>query len=247
MHRLVLVGCVTAVVVTSPVSAQELEDVVHLKNGGVVRGTIIEQVEGESLRIETAGGNVFAYTMEEIAEITREPVPATEPAAGGVEIGTLFGFSRISSGDDALTMLGLPGALGNGNPALYVSWFPSDKLAIGTDFSVTSLWSNGSSSASFYLGGRTEFFPQGSARSGVYILGQGALVAGTGHSDNQFAAGAGIGERWRLGPVFVVRAELRYRRWFRGRTQYYGLLGYDPDDTHEISVVIGLGARLGVR
>ena len=72
MHRLVLVVCVTAVVVTSPVSAQELEDVVHLKNDGVVRETIIEQVEGESLRIETAGGNVFAYTMEEIAEITRE-------------------------------------------------------------------------------------------------------------------------------------------------------------------------------
>ena len=73
MHRLVLVVCVTAVVVTSPVSAQELEDVVHLKNGGVVRGIpIIEQVEGESLRIETTGGNVFAYTMEEIAEITRE-------------------------------------------------------------------------------------------------------------------------------------------------------------------------------
>ena len=72
MQRLVLVLCVTAVVVTSPVSAQELEDVVHLKNGGVVRGTIIEQVEGESLRIETTGGNVFAYTMEEIAEITRE-------------------------------------------------------------------------------------------------------------------------------------------------------------------------------
>lgn len=54
-----------------PAFGQSMEDVVHLKDGSVVRGTIIEQVAGESLRIETAGGNVFAFSMDEVAEITQ--------------------------------------------------------------------------------------------------------------------------------------------------------------------------------
>ena len=43
MQRFILLTCLTAFVVTSPAFAQQMEDVVHLKNGGLVRGTIIEQ------------------------------------------------------------------------------------------------------------------------------------------------------------------------------------------------------------
>ena len=51
-----------------------MEDVVHLKNGGLIRGTIIEEVVGKSLKIKTRDGNVFIYTMDEIAKMSREPV-----------------------------------------------------------------------------------------------------------------------------------------------------------------------------
>lgn len=47
-------------------------DVVYLKNGSIVRGTIIEQVPGVSLKIQTADGSVFFYKMEEIEKITKE-------------------------------------------------------------------------------------------------------------------------------------------------------------------------------
>ena len=49
-----------------------LQDVIYLKNGSVIRGAIIEQVPGESLKIETRDGNIFVYQMDEISKMTRE-------------------------------------------------------------------------------------------------------------------------------------------------------------------------------
>ena len=74
MQRFILLTCLTAFVMTSTAFAQQMEDVVHLKNGGLVRGTIIEQIPGESLKIKTREGNVFVYTMDEIAKMSKEPV-----------------------------------------------------------------------------------------------------------------------------------------------------------------------------
>ena len=78
MWRFLTVLFLTALVVHSPLLAQKIEDVIHLKNGETVRGTIIEQIPGESLKIQTADGNVFVYTIYEIAEISREPVMKME-------------------------------------------------------------------------------------------------------------------------------------------------------------------------
>lgn len=50
----------------------ELVDVVYLKNGGVIRGMIIEQIPGISIKIQTKDGNVFVYKMEEIEKMTKE-------------------------------------------------------------------------------------------------------------------------------------------------------------------------------
>ena len=74
MSRFILLTCLTAFVMASPAFAQQMEDVVHLKNGGLVRGTIIEQIPGVSLKIKTREGNVFVYTMDEIAKMSKESV-----------------------------------------------------------------------------------------------------------------------------------------------------------------------------
>ncbi len=74
MQRFIFLTCLTAFVMTSPAFAQRMEDVVHLKNGGLVRGIIIEQTPGESLKIQTRDGNVLVYTMDEIAKMSKEPV-----------------------------------------------------------------------------------------------------------------------------------------------------------------------------
>lgn len=57
-------------------SAQETmqEDVVYLKNGSVMHGTILEMVPGKSLKLKTYDGNVFAYKMIEVEKTVKEDV-----------------------------------------------------------------------------------------------------------------------------------------------------------------------------
>jgi hypothetical protein len=50
------------------------EDVIYLKNGGIMRGMIIEQVPNVSLKIQCTDRNVFAYKLDEVEKITKEPV-----------------------------------------------------------------------------------------------------------------------------------------------------------------------------
>lgn len=60
--------------VTPGASGQgSMQDVVYLEDGSVIRGTIIEQIPGESLRIRTRDGSVFVYRMEQVERIAREP------------------------------------------------------------------------------------------------------------------------------------------------------------------------------
>ena len=101
MSRFVLLTCLT--LMTSPALAQQIqqmEDVVHLKNGGLIRGTIIEQIPGESLKIQTRAGNVFVYTMDEIAKISKEPVMRMQGHIGAKKKNPwlAFGLSAIIIG-----------------------------------------------------------------------------------------------------------------------------------------------------
>lgn len=58
----------------SAINAQaDLEDVVYLRNGSIIRGVIIEQVPNVSLKIQTRDGSVFVLQMEEISKFTKEP------------------------------------------------------------------------------------------------------------------------------------------------------------------------------
>ena len=50
----------------------EHEDVIHLKDGSVYRGSIVEEVPGETYKIELYGGSVFVFEAAEIDYISRE-------------------------------------------------------------------------------------------------------------------------------------------------------------------------------
>lgn len=63
---LLFVGSITVGV------AQNVQEVVYLKNGSIVRGVVIEQVPGVSLKVQTADGSIFAYQMSEVEKITKE-------------------------------------------------------------------------------------------------------------------------------------------------------------------------------
>lgn len=51
--------------------AQNLQDVVYLKDGGVVRGTLIEQVP--DVKIHTADGSIWVFESDKVDHIAQEP------------------------------------------------------------------------------------------------------------------------------------------------------------------------------
>lgn len=74
MVRIVLITFAVAFVAVTHVTAGQMEDVVYLENGGVVRGTILEQIPDKSLKIKRGDGKEFKYRMRDIVRISRQPV-----------------------------------------------------------------------------------------------------------------------------------------------------------------------------
>ena len=60
------------------VAASQLEDVVYLKDGTVVRGTIIDRNPGQLLRIRTADNRVSTYSAQQIYKVARQPIASSE-------------------------------------------------------------------------------------------------------------------------------------------------------------------------
>lgn len=71
MKKFLLIVC-AVFATTLYAAAQQLEDVLYLKNGSVVRGVIMEQQPGRSVKIQTYGGSLFVYSVDEIEKMTRE-------------------------------------------------------------------------------------------------------------------------------------------------------------------------------
>ncbi|PCJ89501.1 MAG: hypothetical protein COA57_01860 [Flavobacteriales bacterium] len=60
--------------------AQQTErDVVYLKNGSIIKGKIIEMELDGNIKIETMGGSIFVYKMEEVKKIAKESVEMQPP------------------------------------------------------------------------------------------------------------------------------------------------------------------------
>ena len=76
MRRFGVLFCLAALMGlgASQASAQQaMEDVIYLKDGSILRGTIIEQIPGKSLKIQMRDGNVFVYDIDKVERMTREP------------------------------------------------------------------------------------------------------------------------------------------------------------------------------
>lgn len=74
MKRVFLITVFGIFCIVSIVTAQDnKQDVIYLKTGNVIRGTIIEQVPNTSIKIQTRDGSVFDVEMQDVAIITKEP------------------------------------------------------------------------------------------------------------------------------------------------------------------------------
>lgn len=78
MKYLFLLSCLCLLCLHSPLKAQSgdrviFQDVIYLKSGLVVRGTIVKQIPGEVIHLSLVGGSLLIYPQTEIEKISIEP------------------------------------------------------------------------------------------------------------------------------------------------------------------------------
>ncbi len=82
--------------------ATNWEDVIYLKDGGIVRGTIIEQIPNKSFKIQTKDRNVLVYNIDLIEKITKEEISpeisnkTIKPNNNKLNTCKIKGFSNIT-------------------------------------------------------------------------------------------------------------------------------------------------------
>ncbi|HUX38870.1 MAG TPA: hypothetical protein VMV44_13300 [Rectinemataceae bacterium] len=93
LSRPILLALAIVALCAAMAAAEELVDVVYLKNGSVIRGMILEQVPDQSLKIRTADGSIFVFKMSEVDRIVKEGVAAGGSPKDGVAGKTMPPFS----------------------------------------------------------------------------------------------------------------------------------------------------------
>ena len=68
----ILVVLFALVLMSAAALAQNYRDVVYLKNGSVIKGTVLEQVTGGNIKIQTADGSIFVYPSSEVVKVVKE-------------------------------------------------------------------------------------------------------------------------------------------------------------------------------
>ncbi|MBP5637250.1 MAG: hypothetical protein J6X25_07035 [Bacteroidales bacterium] len=94
MKRLVklCLVCLMAVAIDIDASAQNYIDCVYLNNGSIIRGAILEQIPGETIKIKTGDGSIFVYQMSEVMKITKEEAPKTSSGTASEPLDTSVGL-----------------------------------------------------------------------------------------------------------------------------------------------------------
>ncbi|MCL2040306.1 MAG: hypothetical protein FWG85_07750 [Bacteroidetes bacterium] len=108
------------------IAENKLQDVVYLKNGSIIRGTIMEIIPDQTIKIES-GNNLFVYKMEEISEIKKEKIPDADSDNANKKT------KNFLSGN--LNFIGFVGGFYPGIGLSYESMV-SDKISIGGELGV---------------------------------------------------------------------------------------------------------------
>lgn len=66
------------------VQAQQ-KDVVYLKNGSIIKGTVLEAIPNATIKIETRDGSLFVFNMEEVVKIEKESVAKNVSGDGNLD------------------------------------------------------------------------------------------------------------------------------------------------------------------
>lgn len=128
MLKKTLVTITVLVAVSTAALAQKaIYDVVYLKNGSVLKGTIVEQLPDSLVKIEIAGGSIIAVSMEELGSIAYRTQMKSSSKMPEDHMEKQPLMSRKERGYFNITELGfLPGA----NNDYYYGYNPSASLGV---------------------------------------------------------------------------------------------------------------------
>jgi hypothetical protein len=205
----------SALIFCSSIFAQSnLEDVVYLKNGGVMHGTIVEQMPGKSLKIETHDGNIFVYQMSEIEKFTREPIIHRENNLGADTVRT-SGYAGYLLGGVNQSVSGLTGTL----PSIhFVNGFRIGSATLG--FGVGGEFIDGLTLIPVWIDSHSNF-GDGSVRPGFFgHLGYTFASYSSDFLSEGLSYGAGLSLKFMTSPNLGLIFDLGYRVQTLIRGQY---------------------------
>jgi len=200
------------------ISQCQQPDILQLKNGSILYGTILENKVGEYIRIEVVGKNQLVFPYNEIDKISREETPVlfAPVAKSPIDITTtlnFYGGSNNSAGFQIKASYNLPFRLSVGM-GTGIDMVHYQVLPISADVSYVIL----NSSLSPFIYGRTGFsFPLSKAQSDAWINPEykGGILAG---------AGVGIRKSFSNHNAFLFSIGYRYQK-LRKITEYYPWYG----------------------
>jgi hypothetical protein len=109
MKKYLLLVLLFGVTLSANAQSNNYQDVVYLKNGSVIKGTIVEQILNVSIKIETRDGNLFVYKMDEIEKLTKE-ISRYRNSAGNRN----FGQSQFNKPQGYMGLIEVGGGIGIG-------------------------------------------------------------------------------------------------------------------------------------
>ncbi len=118
------------IIISSSVSFAQSSDLLYLKNGSIIKGTIVELLPEKTVKIRTADGSVHAYMMSEVEKIVKD-----EKQVSGKEYPSPQGQKPLGQVLD-----------GNG-----ICMFAGVSVPVG-DFGSTSASSGGAANLGFCVG-----------------------------------------------------------------------------------------------
>jgi hypothetical protein len=82
---------------TASAQSQALQDAVYLKNGSIIRGLIMEQIPGNTLKILMADGSLFVYQQSEVEKIVKEVNPGQPGTTAPTTVNSMDKQGRIDA------------------------------------------------------------------------------------------------------------------------------------------------------
>lgn len=91
-----------------PGFAQKNTQTVYLKNGSVITGTLLEEVPGKSVKLQTKDGNIFVYDINDVERITHnvDNKQTNQEGHKGLEFGIDMGYNFATKGGDGAPFIG---------------------------------------------------------------------------------------------------------------------------------------------